>query len=148
MYRTDPFSREKAMTRAHYFILIGVLILVTNIFFVSSNFYLIHKSNQLSERTVDKEDVTLAKLKQRVIEVTIPEYKTSVSNAMDQYIKRTSSENHLELESWKDVEKILNKTSVILACLNLVLLVTFWQCYLLKRTNPGVRKDPDAGAVS
>ena len=110
------------------YIVYFVLILFMNIFLVLSNFYVIHKSNQSSERRVDKEDVTLGKLKHRVMEVTISEYKTTVSNSMDQYIKLASSANHHELDRSKYVQKVLNETSLTLAFLNLILLVPFWRC--------------------
>src|SRR4051794_35413499 len=102
------------LTRTVY-ISYWVLILVSNIFFVSLNFYLIHKTNQYDERGVLTEDVTLGKLKQKVIQVAMPEYKTTVSNTMDRYIKLTSRENHVQLENSKRGRKVLNDTCVTLA---------------------------------
>jgi len=135
------------LTRTVY-ISYWVLILVSNIFFVSLNFYLIHKTNQYDERGVLTEDVTLGKLKQKVIQVAMPEYKTTVSNTMDRYIKLTSRENHVQLENSKRGRKVLNDTCVTLAFLNLMLLVPFWRCYISKRTGVPSGKIPAAPALA
>jgi hypothetical protein len=137
----SSFAAFWTMTRA-YFILLGVLILFTNIFLVFTSFYVARKTNQSVERSLDTNDVNLAKLKQRVIDGTLPEYKTTVSNSMDRYIKVASSFSHHQLDSSKRVQGILNETSLTLAFLNLILLFPFWRHYVSKRRDPPSEKIP------
>jgi hypothetical protein len=102
------------------------LLQISNILFLSANLHTSYLTVHTYEQLIDKHDVYLSKLFNKILDVTKPEYKEAESKLITRHVELALKTERDTLNMLKSSRSVYDSMSICMAGINIVLSLMLW----------------------